>query len=506
MSRLPSVILGVTALALVACSADKLQQESEAGPWASPEGAAARLTGAEYSALPPEQQFHVANKLAGTLFKGVPASQFFDLSAGVETLQVDGGADYVNKTAVQLGQRLKNPTAFVDRFKARYSFEESRRATAEPLAAIFEYPISRDQFELWAAYTLANTILFSPAEEIDSASYVDVANVHDGLVKALRENATIREIIFAHMVSEANWRRFRSPEDNTREMIEIYLGLFDRDEDVPRASIACKNWYITDDEEGYQLKRDVLEENRVPQKVLDQWVTTCEDFFRLVAGHPLVIPRMVTVLVDHFFPNFSAEQRAALVQSIAATQPERFQDIFAAIILSREYLLNNERPQSLEETLFNVAGRLQWTPRRGFFSALTNPDPAAVATLHNMKQPAMSLKLGRWKDQPMDSLSFAHYHRALREQVLIDIRANVLDKGDGGWSLEVVRAADFMPKKDFVQYLFLSVLSRKASEQELATLTEIIAEAKAEAKPEDTALIVFDYISRLPELYYLTAH
>jgi len=513
MIRFPSVILCVVVLALAACNADKLQPESEAGPWPSPEGAAARLTGEEYSALPPLEQFHVANKLAGTLYKGVPAAQFFDLSAGVENLQVEGGANYVNKTAGQLGQRLKNPTSYVERYKARYTFDPNRRASAAPLAAIFEYPLSREQFDAWVAYNLANTILFSPAEEIDSASYVDVDNVYSGLIKTLGENATIREIVFAHMTSEANWRRFRSPEDNTREMIEIYLGLFDRDADVPRAAIACKNWYITDADKGYQLVRETVEENRVPQKVLDQWVTSCEDFFRLVAAHPLLIPRMTTVLVDHFFPNYGAEQRAAMVQSIAATQPERFQDIFAAIILSREYLLNNERPQSLEETLFGVAGRVQWAPTAGFFSDLTNPDRGKLMTLHQMNQPAMSLKLGRWKDQPLDSLSFAHYHRAVRELVLVDRRDNALDRRDGGWSPEIIRAGDFLSKKDFIQYLFISVLARKPSDQELTALTEIITlkaeikgDAKIDPKPEFAALIVFDYISRLPELYYLTAH
>lgn len=503
MRRFRSVVLSIVALGLFACKAGNLQQQSEAGPWPSSEGAAARLTAAEYAELGPLEQFHVANKLAGALYKGVPATQFFDWNAGVDGLSVTaGGENFVNKTAEQLGQSLKSPTAYVERYKARYTFNDTRRATAVPLAAIFEYPLSRDQFNAWSAYTLANTILFSPAEEIDSASYADVHNVYNGLLKALNDNATIREIAFAHMVSEANWRRFRSPEDNTREMIEIYLGLFDRDEDVPRAAIACKNWYITDDAGGYELQRDILEENRVPQKVLDQWVTTCEDFFRLVATHPLLVPRVTTVLVDQFFPKYSAEQRAALVQSIMATQPERFQDVFAAILLSREYLLNNERPQSLEETLFNVAGRLQWTPRANFFNALTNPDPGAVATLHNMKQPSMSLKLGRWKDQPMDSLSFAHFHRAVREQVLIDERVDPFNKDDGGWNSDIVAPADFLSKKDFIQYLFISVLSRKPNDQELTTLTTLTKDAK----PRGVAMITFDYFSRLPELYFQTAH
>lgn len=102
----------------------------------------------------------------------------------------------------------------------------------------------------------------------------------------------------------------------------------------------------------------------------------------------------------------------------------------------------------------------------------------------------------------MDSLSFAHFHRAVREQVLIDERVDPFNKDDGGWNSDIVAPADFLSKKDFIQYLFISVLSRKPNDQELTTLTTLTKDAK----PRGVAMITFDYFSRLPELYFQTAH
>ncbi len=488
------------AVALVACNPAPLEQDGSIGPWPNPEGAAAQLSNDEYNSLTPEQQYQVANKLLGTLYKGVSPDEFFDLTWGMENPKVVGGRSLIAETANQLNRRLVKKDAYVNRIAARHNFsDDPRKATAEPLAEIWEFPISRDQFEAWMAYTLANTILFSPAQEIDSADYVDVHNVYNGLISALAKDASIRDIVYAHMISDANWRRFRSPEDNTREMIEIFLGLFDRDADVPKASIACQNWSITNGDGGYKKIVDIQNENTVPQQVLGQWVTTCEDFYRVIAGHPLLIPRITTVLVDHFFPKHPADKRAALVQSIVDTDPVRFHDIFAAIIFSREYLLNNEKPNSLEETFLNIAQRTHWKPDSDFFSDITNSSLNADGTLLKMNQPAMSLKLGRWKDQPLDTLSFAHYHKAVREGLLVS------NNRSGSRDAAFVDAADFLGTQDFIDYVFLSVTGRKATEEELTQLKAIFGAENANDDKKKQVAIMMDYLSRLPEIYFQNA-
>jgi len=505
-------LIFLIALLLIACKADELEVDGAQDSASQPNGAAAALSEAEYSALTPEQQYQVANKLVGSFYKGVPAIDFFKFDDDISNLKVSGGKEFLSKTRAELSQTINNKEriteegipdkdGLVQALERRYDFNEERRPTAEPLAAIREFPISRDSFEIWMAYVLANTILFSPAQEIDSAGYIDVQRIHSGLVKAMSKDVSVRNIILTHMKSQANWRRFRSPEDNTREMIEIYLGLFDKDADVPKASIACKNWYLTSEFLDYELVIDVLNENAVPQQVLGEWVTTCDDFYEVVAQHPLVITRITTFLADIFFPNITAETRAEIVTDIVAQNPVYFSDIFLAILFSREYLLNNERPKNFEETFFNIAERINWKNQTNFLNQLTNPDSGSP-NLHKMKQPSMSLKLGRFRNQPLDSLSFATFHEAVRERLLIANNPNSLW---GGWDEEFVRDGDILSQDTFVHFLFLSVASRVASDEELTTLKTVFDATNNSEDRNDQTRIVFDYLSRLPELYYLNS-
>ncbi len=491
-------------IGLVGCQAENLEVDEKQSNLTKTNGAAAALSESEYDALTPEQQYQVANKLLGTLYKGIPASSFFDTKAGTEELKVSGGKNILTETHDALKERIAYKDGYVSAIEIRHNLDAEHKASTKPLATIKEFPLSRDMFEEWMAYTLANTILFSPASEIASASFTDVQRIYDNLVSAMSEDASIRDIILAHQKSQANWRRFRSPEDNTREMIEIYLGLFDRDEDVPKASIACRNWYIDDNGGKYDLIIDNNYKNSEPQFVLDSWVTSCEDFYEVIANHPLVIPRMTTFLVDRFFPNFSSEKRAAIVQDIVATNPVRFHDIFTPILFSKEYLLNNEKAKSFEEAFFNISQRIYWDNNPNFMIALTDPDPrdSTQETLYRMKQPPMSLKLGRFKDQPLDSLSFAYYHKAMRSKLLID--GNPTNNW-GGWDNTIVHDGDYLSDEDYVDLLFISIVSRKPTQNELTDLELVFNEINDDKiidERKKKALVVFDYLSRLPELYY----
>ena len=180
---------------------------------------------------------------------------FFDLSAGLKSPVRKDQADTLSDIRMRLGQPLDTETRYrIDRLiegdpdaldvngdpeplEPRYAFNNNRPKQM-PLARITEYPLSKDMFSQWMALHLTNTILFSPAEEIDSADITDVQNLFRRLELAIKNDTSVRAIVSTHQRSVENWRRFRSPEDNTREMIEIYLGLFDRDDDVPKASTA----------------------------------------------------------------------------------------------------------------------------------------------------------------------------------------------------------------------------------------------------------------------------
>jgi len=488
---------------LFGCEAKNLVVDQVLDVKSTPEGIAAPLSDEEFQNLKPVKQYQVANKLAATIYKGVPADEFFNFNIyGSELRTSESGSVYLSDMRSKISRRVQNKGELANLVSRRHTFNnDTRQAKGKPLATIIEYPVSRDQFEAWMAYVLANTILFSPAEEIASAGFLDVQKVNDNLVKSLSEDASIRNIVLAHMKSPANWRRFRSPEDNTREMIEIYLGLFDKDADVPKASIACKNWYLTDDSKGdakYQLVIDFSEQNTEPQKVLDSWVTTCEDFYDVISNHPLLIPRITTFLVDHFFANASSAVRGEIVKDIVAQSPERFHDIFTAIIFSREYLINSERPKSFEEAFFNIADRVGWRNNSSFLDRLVSND-SVNPTLKSMNQPTMTLKLGRFMNQPFDSLSFAFYHKAIRERILTKINTGLWGPG---WDIGFYSKGDLFEQEGYIDFLFLSILSRKATQEEIDALSLAFVKTNNELRRDFQAEIVFDYISRLPDLYY----
>lgn len=509
MRNLAWVVAGV--ILLTGCLADSSKKNNDQSPWVTPRGAAAPLSQTEFERLSAENQYQVANKLLGTLFKGVPMDEFFDLGYGAKRLRPGEGAEnFMDETRLAMTSTLPSVDRYAERVENRHTYSgrmENGDVAIRALAVTQEFPLSREQFEGWMAYHLANTILFSPAAEIDSASFVDAEHVYNGLLEALANSASIRDIIYTHMTSVANWRRFRSPEDNTREMIEIYLGLFDRDADVPRASTACKNWYLLDDQGDYELVIDKLNENDQPQNVLDGWVTTCEDFFRLIANHPLVIPRVTTVLVDRFFPTYEASRRAALIQDIVAANPVTFHDIFSAIIFSREYLLNNERPKRYEESYFNTKARLSGLSSRNYVQTITSLNRGRNKTLLNMGQPVMYMKLGQFKDQALDSLSFAHYHKALREDMLVRFNQNTYSSSAQGWSVDFLRKGDFLHGEEYVDYVLLSVLGRRATTEEQETFAQIFEEKELVDSANlnvrrDQTLLILEYASRLPETYF----
>ncbi len=462
-------------------------------------GEAAALSSSEYQQLSAEAQYTVANRLMSTLYKGVPVDAFFDLKQGLASPRVGDGDDFINRTATKMTQELADPGKYLAQLGGNYSFT-SRISQEMPIALMYDLPISRDHFTHWMAYNLSNTILFSPALEMESADYFDVHRVYSKLVSRINANMDIREIIYQHMISQENWRRFRSPEDNTREMIEIYLGLFDQDDQVPKASQACQNWYLTGDNQDYQLVI-TLNENIVPQKVLGQWINNCFDFYRVVSNHPKVIARMVNVLVDHFFVDMAQDKRAVLVQSIVDSNPTRFEHIFTAIIFSREYLLNSDRPKRVEETFFNIADKVTWRPRQDFFRRLNDPSGgSSFPTMSQMRQPSMTLKLGRWAFQPLDSLSFSYYHKLVREQLLI--RYSSSDDNSNSWGLSFIEKASDLTDEDFIHYLFLSSVGRKAYAEEITTLSEVISNRNYLNNRPNQARIIFDYVSRLPETYF----
>jgi len=263
-------------LALAGCEAPSNPQ-AQAPALGRAEGVAAPLSDERYDALPIDTQYRVANKLMATLYTGLPVDAFYSLEPGsalrtrLDPAMTLSSLRQTLLTELPIAERIALDEAITgerigglstagtpdtdDPAEPLFRFDASERARQLPLARLSTYPWSRDRFAQWMAWHLANTILFSPAEEIDSADMTDVQNLFRRLEIGVRTGTPLRAMIATHQRSLQNWRRFRSPEDTTREMMEIYLGLFDNDEEVPLASQACRDLYLTDEADGYQLAR-----------------------------------------------------------------------------------------------------------------------------------------------------------------------------------------------------------------------------------------------------------
>jgi hypothetical protein len=353
-------------------------------------------------------------------------------------------------------------------------------------------------------------------------------------------------------------------------MFELYLGIFNDTPEEQQNTInggkACSQWYLTDNDADYQLLKDNKQDGIAePVKVFNQYIYNCDDLYGVVAGHPLLIPRVVEVITNYFLDGMSGEKKQSVVQAIVATGPETFQDVFMAVMFSKAFLLESTRPKSFEENGFNFLHAMHWTPRSGSGdlgrSVLDNVYDSSnnnrAVGVHKMGWSAMDYKIGRTPFLPMDVLSFATYHKAIRESVLLNERAfsgcnhpgkkyescyrlrseEDLAKyvpfeyeGDGGafyrqGTEDLKPELEKLTASEFIDFVFLTALGRRADSIERAAfLTEANQDNRDfireddegvlqlrpttqsdqvwENRTDDFAEIMLDYISRLPEFYY----
>ncbi len=555
------LIAAVAVISLVSCSpgqpgggSDDLQISGFAAP----------LSQSEFNSLSPEKQYQVASKLYGTFFRGISAEDFFDFSNGVSELVpknsqfLQGARNDLSNTSQS--QAIQDANALIegldeegnpDESVAKYTFDrdsdadENEKALQIPLARIKEYPIGRELYVQWMAYFLSNTIMYSPAIEMESTDTIDAANMFSFLSNNIGDKKSIREMVRSNLPSLKRWRVSRSAENHALEAYELYLGLFETEDDSVKGGTACKDVYLTDEDSGYVVSSTGVP-NTEPQLILgDSFITTCTDLYDVIAGHPLIIPRAIEVIVNYLYSGRSREDRVALIASIQNSGVETYEEIFTAILFSKEYLLNTERPRSFEESFMPLLDSLKWNPaatnssvdERIFefiASGTENPNGSGsgggnVLYLGNKGWQSMTLKIGRLPDVPLDALSFANYHKSVREQLLLNeasYQGNQTDipgliyKGEGDDADEDLRdVIAQMNLTDYIHFLFLNTMQRKASVAEVDSLitiygnlleddasgNKVIRPSTSNNRHNNIAEITFDYISRLPEFYYFRA-
>ena len=479
------------------------------------------LSDADFNALSDSNKLLVADKLLSTLFFAYPwpiLQEKIDSGQFISSIEND-----LMKTTTDI------PTLESEILDEKKFYRPSGQEEAVDILSRFYAAKKLDKyfFDNWVAYILTQTIMFSPAYELDSSHTPNIARVYNRLVTLLEDDASMRFITYVHMSSEDNWRRFRSPEDNGREMLEIFT--FDKnDADVPLAATALQNWKLDRDNDTLVVG---LNENTKPLSLFGTTIYNGDDFYREMVKSKAFTHGVVKRLVQFFFTDDTPSQIESITNSIVASNPQTWQGILKQIVFSKEYLLHTTRARSAEETFFSLAKKLDFKIQRTAMYYLKE-------ALENMHQATMKYKLGRLKRVPLDTLSFANYSKYMREEVLLR-RSNpeYADEYDEwqrqGWSEDFLSRQNFDtvgedPKAtlhNFINYIFKATIARDALPQEIAMFDNLMIEEKngvqnvaslfdildyrlddngvryGDKNKKYVAYVVLDYINRLQDLY-----
>jgi len=484
-----------------------------------------QLTNDEFNALGAAQKLQVANTLLGTLFFGYPQKELQEkidsdnFIAGIRSGMEEERTDKAWLESYILDE---------DKFRQYSSYSEPQ---AINILSRFYAMKDLDSYFLknWVAYILTQTIMFSPAYELSTTHTPNISRVYNRIVTFLNEEGGMRYITYVHMMSEDNWRRFRSPEDNGREMLEIYQ--FDMDDThVPIAGKALQNWKLNTNSDTLEVG---LNQNTEALNLFGTTIYNGDDFYRELVKADLFTKGVTQRLVDFFFPETSTAKKQQITDSIVSSKPETWQDILLQIVFSEEYLLHNNRAKSVEETFYSLAKKMDYKHKDSTLYYFKED-------LEDMHQATMKYKLGKLERVPQDTLSFAHYHKFVREKVLLR-RSNpdAINDYDSwarpGWSDSFIAFDNFdydsnsdtVSLDAFVHYLFKTTVAREATSEELKLFRDHMIESrdgkqlfryefnmfvtydndperqtsKREEYKRNIAFIVLDYISRLDTTY-----
>jgi hypothetical protein len=467
--------------------------------------ALAQLDDTAFNALSYQNQLIVADKLLSSLYFGMP---YLDLKALINS------GKFISTVRGNLDKSL-NDVAKIENYivdKDYFHLPIHNETNEVPLVnsnaivqhRLFAYEhLDKNFFEHWMTYVLTQTIMFSPASELSSSTLDTVMPVYNGIYENIKKDASIRHLTYEHISSLYNWRRFRSSEDNGREMIEIFL--FDReDSHVPPTAKALQNWKLND-------KRELIigaNENTDPIPMFNKIIYNGYDFYQALVMSDKFMEGVIRRICNIYFSTFTASKRNLMVSKILASHPENFKDIFVQILFSKEYLYNTDRVKNIDELFYSMAKKIHFAHDTHTFETLNR-------TRVDMHQSLMTYKLGMPVSVPMDASSFGVYREFIYKEMMLKIKVDVTDYGWGknGWveaelldeSLYEGVAVDDLEKRSekFLNYLFLSTVTREISPSEWELFYGRI-EAKNSwfgAGGDGSAQIVLDYLSRLVELF-----
>lgn len=475
-----------------------------------------QLSDRSFNRLSMADRRKVADKLLSSLFFGYPAPELKQkISSNTFLCSVRQGLAEARNNMTAVEEEIRNEERY-------YRDDNSWRPyeVLDILARFYAMPyLDINYLHNWTAYILTQTIMFSPAYELDSSHYPDVSSVYNWLVMDMDDDVGMRYSTYLHMISSDNWRRFRSPEDNGREMLEIYTFDFN-DAHVPKAAKTLQNWFLDEDHDTLVIG---LNDNDTPQPLFGTTVTSGFDFYRELVKSNGFVSGSVRRLVDFFFTGYDETNKQRVTDLLISSHPETWQDVLLQIVFSEEYLLHAVRAKSAEELMYSLVKKLEYKHYQNTFYYFNE-------ALDDMHQSSMKYKLGKLQRTPLDTLSFAHYHKYIRETILLrnvcgtHEETTYEDWDTFGWRPPLLKNDRFTYVEDdpdatlssFISYLFNFMIHREPTSAELAMFKEnmlrdngdyewrynfSVVEGGCYNRRENAAEDVLDYISRLSELY-----
>ena len=482
-----------------------------------------QVTNDEFNAFSEQKKLQVSDKLLSTFFFGYPLKTLekkINSGSFINDIYTGFTEDMTDKAWLE--EYIVNGDIF-----RQVSYNE--QVAVDILSRFFAMEDLDSYFiKNWMAYILTQTIMFSPAYELDSTSTPNIARVYNRLVSMIDSEGGMRYIGYVHMMSEDNWRRFRSPEDNGREMLEIFA-LDEDDSHVPIAGQALKNWKLDKDNDTLVVS---LNQNTEALTLFSTIIYNGDDFYRELVKSDLYTKGVCSRLVEFFFPNETESKKTEILNALIASNPETWKDILIQIVFSEEYLINSKQAKSAEELFFPMAKKMNFKHQTRTFHDFKY-------ALDEMHQATMRYKLGKLERVPLDTLSFANYHRFIRERVMLKSsnpkKINDYTAYDrNGWDESFVDNTNFTfdgesiieSLNSFIHYLFKATIMRNASTEELAIFNNhmligtvgdqilrnefnmfrtdddpVRQREQREIRKKRIATVVLDYISRLEETY-----
>ena len=439
------------------------------------------ITDSDLNRLSNLDKLKIANKLLASLYYGMPYKRLQSL--------LDNG-NFIATLKQEMQGHSSNFTQVQNSIMDESLYKDDCYCNMKALAMLYHLKMGKEFIDRWAAYVLNQTILFSPAYELSTVSRQNICNVNAELVNGFSDHYTMEYITLMHTMSENNWRRFRSPEDNGREMLEIYNMDFN-DTKVPIAAKALQNWHL----EGSSNTLIVgPNRNSEPLNLFGTTIYNGVDFYSGLVKNSKFKQTVVKRLVNIYFPYYTKSQKADVAESILSSNPMTFEDLLLQIVFSKEYLYNSQKYMSAEERFLSLAKKMDMNGEGYYYFVYIRKD------LEKMHQASMHYKLGRTDTIPSDTYSTTIYKNFIRSYMLDPVRG----EGQWGWNPKVVIEDGFgkEPKdnlSEYIDYIFKNMLNRKPLDREKELLTRIIGENTSDRL--NITNIIFAYIVKLNEFY-----